>query len=182
MLEISYSAALTAISVLWIIIRAAVWLKNGKIDLKREAQLLLVYVCIAVVVRFTFFPFFKVDGEIAPLVFDGAKVMPPRLNFLPLVYLLDYDVKKEVLINVIGNTTMFIPIGIILPAVYRKLDRHWKAILAGVGFSLCIEIVQLPFYDRVSDIDDLLLNSIGYMIGYMIFLAARAVIGKMKRK
>ncbi len=181
MLEISYTAALTAISAFWIIVRAAVCFKRKKIDWKWEALLLLVYICIAVVVRFTFFPFFKVDGKIAPLVYDAAKAFPPRLNFLPLVYLLDYEVKKEALINVIGNTAMFIPIGIILPSVYKKLDRHWKAILAGVGFSLCIEIIQLPFYDRVSDIDDLLLNSVGYIIGYLIFLGGRAFISKLKK-
>ncbi len=181
MLEISYTAALIAISALWLIVRAAVCFKRRKIDWKREALLLLVYVCIAVVVRFTFFPFFKVDGKIAPLVFIAPKAFPPRLNFLPLVYLLDYEVKKEALINVIGNTAMFIPIGIILPSVYKKLDRHWKAILAGVGFSLCIEIIQLPFYDRVSDVDDLLLNSIGYIIGYLIFLGGRAFIRKLKK-
>ncbi len=181
MLEISYTAALTAISALWIIVRAAVCFKRKKIDWKREAMLLLVYICIAVVVRFTFFPFYKVDGKIAPLVFDASKVFPPRLNFLPLVYLLDYEVGKEAFINVIGNTAMFIPIGIILPLVYKKLNRHWKAISAGVGVSLCIEIIQLPFYDRFSDIDDLLLNSIGYIIGYLIFLGGRACIRKLKK-
>ena len=182
MFEISYTAALIAISALWIVARAAVCFKKKKIDLKREALLLLVYICIAVVVRFTFFPFFKVDGKIAPLIFDAAKAFPPRLNFLPLVYLLDYEVKKEIIINVVGNTTMFIPIGIILPAVYKKLDKHWKAIAAGIAFSFCIEIAQLPFYDRVSDIDDLILNSIGYIIGYIIFLGARACIRKVKKR
>ena len=182
MFAISYTVALAAITALWIIVRAAVCFHKRKIDWKREALLLLIYICIAVVVRFTFFPFFKVDGAIAPLVFDGAKAFPPRLNFLPFVYLLDYEVKKEILINVVGNTTMFIPIGIILPAVYKKLNKHWKAIAAGIAFSLCIEIAQLPFYDRVSDIDDLILNSAGYIIGYILFLGARACIRKAKKR
>ncbi|MBR5859317.1 MAG: VanZ family protein, partial [Clostridia bacterium] len=42
-------------------------------------------------------------------------------------------------------------------------------IAAGAGVSLLIEILQLPFYDRVSDIDDLLLNTLGFAIGYGIY-------------
>ena len=73
-------------------------------------------------------------------------------------------------IGVIGNTAMFIPIGIIWPSVLRSLDTPWKVICAGIGFSLFIEILQLPFFDRVSDIDDLLLNSLGFLLGYGIYL------------
>ena len=47
--------------------------------------------------------------------------------------------------------------------------------------SLCIEILQLPFNDRVSDIDDLLLNSLGFIIGYLLYLLAKQVSKKMRR-
>ena len=76
------------------------------------------------------------------------------------------------------NTAMFIPLGIVWPAVFKKLNTHGKVIAAGVGVSLAIEILQLPFYDRVTDIDDLILNSLGYLIGYGIFLLVR----KLKKK
>ena len=65
---------------------------------------------------------------------------------------------------------MFIPVGVVWPYVFKELDKPWKAVLAGVAFSLVIEILQLPFYDRVSDIDDLILNSLGYFTGYGIYL------------
>ena len=73
----------------------------------------------------------------------------------------DYGIAKEAVLNFVGNTTMFIPIGIIFPIVYKQLDTHKKVIAAGVGFSLCIELLQLPFFDRVTDIDDLIMNSAG---------------------
>ena len=173
MILISYGAAVLFISLVWLLVRAGFAIKAGKVDPKREAQLLLVYICIIVVVRFTFFPFFKVDGAIQPLVFDAAKILPFRINPVPLVNLLDYPSRKEILINVIGNSTMFLPVGVIFPLVFRQLNTHGKAIAAGVGFSLCIEILQLPIFDRVSDIDDLLLNSLGYGVGYLIYLAVR---------
>ena len=160
---------LAAISALWIIVRAGFALKNKRIDIKRELQLLLVYVCLIVVARITFFPMRKVDGVIQPLVFDAAKAFPFRINIIPLVNLFDYGIMSEAVINFVGNTTMFIPIGIIFPIVFKKLDTPLKNLAAGAGVSLLIEILQLPFYDRVSDIDDLLLNTLGFAIGYGIY-------------
>lgn len=173
MIQISYTFMVILISVLWLIVRALVWAQQKHVNWKRELQLLLVYICIIVVTRFTFCPFGKVDGKIQPLVFYRDNWFPFRINLIPLVYLFDYPVFKEALLNLIGNTTMFIPIGIIWPVVFKKLDAPWKVLAAGMGFSLCIEILQLPFYDRVSDIDDLILNSLGYVIGYGLYCVVK---------
>jgi len=182
MLAISYSSMLTAISVLWLAVRAFVCVRQGQIRWKRELELILVYICIIVVARFTFFPFSKVDGHIQPLLFDSASVWPPRINLRPVVYLFDYPTLREALLNFIGNFAMFIPIGIIWPLVFRKLDTPGKVISAGVGFSLCIEILQLPFFDRVSDVDDLLLNTLGYLTGYGIYLMVKWIAKLIKRR
>ena len=175
MIQIPFAAAMLLVSFLWILVRAAVCINQKHISWKREAQLMLVYICIVVVMRFTFFPFSKVGGRIQPLLFDAAAVFPPRINLIPFVNLLNYEIYKEMLINVIGNTTMFIPLGIGWPCVFKKLDTHIKVIAAGVGFSLCIEILQLPFFDRVTDIDDLILNSVGFAVGYGIYLLVKTV-------
>ena len=181
MIQLHYSVSLIMITCLWILLRIFFWCRQGKISMKRELELLLVYICIVVVARFTFFPFSKVNGQVQPLLFDAANIFPPRINLLPLVYLFDYEIRREALINVIGNTAMFIPIGIIWPWVFRKLDTAKKTIAAGVGFSLFIEILQLPFFDRVSDIDDLLLNSLGFLMGYGVYRLVR-FISKIAKK
>jgi len=161
------------ISAIWLLVRGYFAIRTRTVCWKREAQLLLVYICLIVVARFTFCPFGKVDGQIQPLLFDPALIFPPRINLVPLKYLLDYLIAGEAVLNTVGNTAMFIPIGIIWPAVFRKLDTHGKIIAAGVGFSLCIEILQLPFFDRVTDIDDLILNSLGFLMGYGIYLLVK---------
>ena len=161
------------ISVLWVLVRLGIWKKERCISWKRELQLLLVYICLIVVVRFTFCPFGKVDGRIQPLLFDAARIFPPWVNWKPIVYLLDYPTVGEIVVNLVGNTAMFIPVGIVWPAVFRKLDTHGKVIAAGFGFSLVIELLQLPFYNRCSDVDDLILNTLGYLIGYGIWLLGR---------
>lgn len=173
MIEISYLQMVLFISALWLIIRGICWAKAKAFSWKRELQLLLVYICIVVVARFTFCPFGKVDGKIQPLLFDKAKILPFWLNLKPFVYLFDYPTMKEALLNLIGNTAMFLPLGIVWPAVYKQLDTHGKVIAAGFGVSLIIEILQLPFFDRASDIDDLILNTLGFCIGYGIYLLFR---------
>ena len=182
MCAISYSHMLAAISLLWFMVRFMVCIRQKHIRWKREVQLLLAYICIIVVTRFTFFPFSKVNGQIQPLIFDAARLWPLRINLLPVAYLLDYPTLREALLNFIGNYAMFIPIGIIWPLVFKHLDTPAKAIAAGVGFSLCIEILQLPFFDRVSDIDDLLLNSLGYLTGYGIYLLVKWLKRRFKRR
>ena len=178
MIYITYPFLMTAITCLWILVRGYWAVKAKTISWKRELQLLLVYICIIVVARITCFPFSKVNGQVQPLVFDGAKVFPFRINLKPFVYLFDYPTMKEALLNFIGNTTMFLPLGIVWPSVFRELDTHKKTIAAGFGFSLLIEILQLPFFDRVSDIDDLILNTLGFIMGYGIYLLVK----KIRRK
>ena len=181
MIQISYVSMVVFISIIWCLVRVICAMKTKRVDWKREIQLIFVYICIVVVARFTFFPFSKVDGEIQPLVFESAKAFPFRINWIPFVNLFDYPEMRDILINVIGNTAMFIPLGIVWPSVYKGLDTHWKVISAGIGVSLCIEILQLPFYDRVSDVDDLLLNSLGFIIGYLLYLLAKLVSKKVRR-
>ena len=181
MIQISYTSMVVFISIVWCLVRAICAIKSKRVDWKREVQLLFVYICIVVVARFTFFPFSKVNGKIQPLVFNSANAFPFRINWIPFVNLFDYPEKRDILINVIGNTAMFIPLGIVWPSVYKELETHRRVISAGIGFSLCIEILQLPFYDRVSDVDDLLLNSFGFIIGYLLYLLAKLVSKNVSR-
>ena len=175
MIEIPFLFLEIVFSAIWLIIRIAIWIKQKRMDWKREAVLLLMYINLAVIIRFTFFPMSKVDGHIQPLVFDIATAFPFRVNLLPLLKLFDYDSKRDLLLNVIGNAAMFVPSGIILPIVYKRLNTFWKVLLAGIGISLCIEIIQLPFSVRATDIDDLILNTIGVIVGYGIYTLMQCV-------
>ena len=175
MIEIPFLFLEFIFTSIWLAIRVGVWVKQKHVDWKREAVLLLMYINLAVIIRFTFFPMSKVNGHIQPLVFDIATAFPFRVNLFPLVNLFDYDSKRDLLINVIGNVAMFIPSGIVLPIIYKRLDTFAKALLAGSGISLCIEIIQLPFSVRATDIDDLILNTVGVIIGYGIYALIRCL-------
>lgn len=175
MIQIPYLPAILFVTFGWILVRGVVCAGQKRIDWKRELELLPVYICIVVVVRFTFFPFDKIDGKIQPLNFDAAQLKSPHINMIPVVNMLNYETTGEMLINVIGNTAMFIPLGVIWPVVFKKLDTHAKVVAAGVGFSLCIEILQLLFFERVTDINDLILNSVGFAVGYGLYLLVKTM-------
>ena len=129
------------------------------------------YINLAVLIRFVFYPFFTVYGEVQPLIINMSSLQPLRVNLIPLVNILDYDIKREAAINIIGNISMFIPTGVIMPILYKRLDCFWKVLLAGAGLSFVIEVIQLLFPGSVIDIDDLILNTLGVAVGYGIYAA-----------
>jgi len=82
-------------------------------------------------------------------------------------------------INLLGNLLIFAPVGF-LAAFLFKQPRWYKSLLAGFALSFTIEIVQLFLITRSFDVDDLLLNSLGTLIGYLFF-ALIALIPPTKR-
>lgn len=171
MTEITYWELLAAITLVWVILRLIIGFKNKGASFKREAQMLLVYICIIVIARIVYFPMRHVDGHIGTLKFDPERIWPLRFNLVPIVHM--FDIYDGWLINIIGNITMFIPVGIIWPICFRRLDTILKTILAGFGYTLLIELSQLLLYERSSDIDDIILNTAGFTIGAVITYAVR---------
>ena len=163
MLEISFIELECFFTAVWLLCRIIVWIRQRRINWKREAVLLLMYINLAVIIRFTFFPMSCVNGSVQPLIYDASTAFPFRVNLIPFMNLFDYDSRRDLLLNVIGNTAMFIPSGIFLPIIYKKLNSFWK----------CIELIQLPFSVRASDVDDLILNVLGVAIGYGIYAAVK---------
>lgn len=84
---------------------------------------------------------------------------------------------SDVAVYVVGNVALFVPLGFFL---YLAL-RRGLALPAGMTVlsSVCVEILQLPIWSRSSDVDDVLLNSVGGLLGVLaaagvILISARA--------
>lgn len=72
------------------------------------------------------------------------------------------------------NVALFVPVGLLAALMIPR--RRWPlALLAGVGFTTMIELVQVPELDRVSDPRDLVMNTGGAVLGVLIVLVARGV-------
>lgn len=72
--------------------------------------------------------------------------------------------------NLAGNIIGFIPLGLLLPALFKRLRKVWKMIVVGFLVSLLFELTQLATALGSFDVDDLLLNTIGGLLGYLVFL------------
>ncbi|XLO99150.1 VanZ family protein [Anaerostipes caccae] len=74
--------------------------------------------------------------------------------------------------NLVGNVFAFSPFGFLLPVMTEKKRGLIKVVLGSFLFSLIIESCQYIFKVGVFDVDDLLLNTIGGLIGYIIYKIA----------
>lgn len=174
MIAIPYSAGMILTLSAWILTKVMLYIKTKQFYWKQEAKQIFFLINLLVIVRFTFYPFSKVDGRIQPLLYDPATVFPFRVNLIPFVNLFDYEGSiKDTLINIPGNIGMFVPTGVMLPLIYRQMDSMKKVLLTGFIMSACIEIIQLPFSVRASDVDDLILNTLGCLLGYGIYALIR---------
>lgn len=75
------------------------------------------------------------------------------------------------------NTVLFIPLGAALPIIRRKANFRTTTL---VGFLLTyfIELRVQPFIGRNSSIDDIIANTFGTVIGYLLFMLLRKIFPK----
>ncbi len=78
------------------------------------------------------------------------------------------------LVNLLGNVFVFSPIGIFIPLLWKRLRSFAKIALIGLGFTCFIETFQY-FIGRSTDIDDIILNTVGVLIGYIAYVGLRKV-------
>lgn len=77
---------------------------------------------------------------------------------------------KAMMINVVGNVACFIPFGILLPINVKSMGRFINILLITFVVSLGIESVQLITKLGSFDVDDILLNTLGGVLGYTIYV------------
>ena len=82
---------------------------------------------------------------------------------------------QAVVLNILGNMAAFVPFGFILPEVWDQLNHWYTILILGCLFSLGIEVVQLVSRVGSFDVDDILLNTIGALTGYILFVIAKGV-------
>lgn len=71
--------------------------------------------------------------------------------------------------NVIGNILVFVPLGIFLPRIFQKCRKILSVALISLEVSLLIEVTQLVTKIGSFDVDDLFLNTLGGILGYIIY-------------
>lgn len=136
------------------------WSNKGK-DILLVNTLMFVY--LTFVLYFTLMPIIVS----VPFIFTHPYALMSMIPFE------DYfanrgDTVRQILLNVL----MMIPFGFLLPII--KKCRFWRCIIYTFLFSLIIELLQPLINDyRSADITDLITNTIGGLLGYLLYLVLR---------
>ncbi|MBO5836821.1 MAG: VanZ family protein [Oscillospiraceae bacterium] len=74
---------------------------------------------------------------------------------------------RHAVVNLVGNVVMFVPLGFFLPYIARRLRSFWKTVLCALVLILAIETIQYFTLLGACDVDDLILNLAGVILGYI---------------
>lgn len=101
-------------------------------------------------------------------------IFNPNVNLIPFNDGFD--------ISGILNIIFFIPFGFLLPTLWKNYRSFLNTLSYGIIFSFIIEIGQLFTKNRATDINDLIMNTLGTILGWIIFNSLRKVFNNLTRK
>lgn len=76
--------------------------------------------------------------------------------------------------NLFGNILIFMPFGFFISMASRS-SSSFMALFNSLGLSLCVEVLQLVTRVGSFDVDDILLNTIGGVLGYIVFVICNLI-------
>ncbi len=98
-------------------------------------------------------------------LYPGMKLQE-EINLIPF--------RDGISLSMILNVVMFMPLGFLLPLLWKEYQSLVRTAIIGFCFSCGIEFCQL-FNRRVSDVDDLLMNTLGAILGWLIWIVSSRI-------
>lgn len=139
---------------------AVIFRKNNQIPkIKTTIITLLLYYYLCIL--FTNIVGIPTLNECIRMVQLGEPFFNPTLSFIPF----SDGFSRSFILNIF----LFIPFGFLCPLISSTLERARNILFIGFSLSFLIEISQLFTVYRVTDINDILTNIAGTLIGYLCF-------------
>jgi len=104
----------------------------------------------------------------------GFQHHPEQINLVPFY-------EGRVTVQYVLNIIMFMPFGILLPLVWPQVNKLRFVLGYSLGFSVFIELSQM-FNNRITDIDDLIMNILGALLGFILLTLVRRLGKPVPRK
>ena len=149
--------------------------KKGKLYQFVIASVFIAYVCILLYLTV----FERLYRETVTGLFlenytlDGSLYFRYSVNLVPFktisLYVNNPPNFHTAITNLAGNMIAFIPLGFLLPTVSKKIRNYKSILLISAATSTAIELIQLLLRVGSTDIDDVILNAVGGLMGYFIF-------------
>lgn len=125
-------------------------------------------------------------GELVNTDLEAFKFRISHINYVPFktisLYLSGKVNAKVSWINLVGNVVGFMPLGFMIPSLVKKLNKFRYILGIGFLFSLGFEIIQLVTGLGEFDVDDLILNTLGALLGYICFYLMGCFYQRINRK
>lgn len=120
------------------------------------------------------------------LLLSRAPGSERSLNLIPFASIANYlfsglsTVHRFAAANVLGNVAAFVPFGAYLPLIRRRTGIGANLLIV-IGTSVVVEVVQGVFGLGASDIDDVILNTLGGLIGILVLTLLRVLLRRWGR-
>ncbi|WP_369075718.1 VanZ family protein [Lysinibacillus sphaericus] len=126
------------------------------------------------------FVVFKFNGDVYSVI-NTIRTNKDRgvgVNLIPFSTIGAYisDINDSVsIINILGNIIPFIPMGFIIPMAFPSQRNVFKTLISSLLLILSIEILQIILFLGSFDIDDIILNLLSCIIGFMLFITYKNI-------
>jgi glycopeptide antibiotics resistance protein len=161
--------------IFWIFIRAVIFVWRREFSIIRELMTAAIpfgFILIYLVTVFPF-PFYNSYQYVGPGMERSHNVIP----FKSIVDSLNHFYYMVPIRNLGGNILLFIPFGFALLLRFSKM-KIWKGTMIGLLVSFLMELCQLKMGYRSFDVDDLILNTTGTIIGMAVFKGIAKILQK----
>lgn len=137
--------------------------KNIKTTIFHETGVIIFILFLIGLASQTIMPDFNISAKNSDINLVLFKVFKQTYHTLFVDHYITYF-----LVNFLGNIVIFMPIGFFIPLLWNKKHSMLKTLAIGFLISFFIEICQLAL-PRRTDVDDLWLNTLGTLLGYIVF-------------
>lgn len=175
MIQVSFIPVMLISIILWIIYRGIEYKKNKYINLFREVTLLLFLIYFLVLLNLTIFKYSSIEfmNQFESYMYQQDGILG-IVNIIPfketIATLTDGHIPiMHPIKNIFGNILAFMPLGFLIPLLYDKYNNIKRIFLLGLFSSISIEVVQLFVGGNISDIDDIIFNTSGAILGFLCF-------------
>ena len=134
-------------------------------DIIRKGSYFLFLIYMAVMVYFLFFSegFNRTEGNLYQYNLDLFREIERGFWYLEQGNVLYF------VVNVVLNVVAFMPFGFILPIITPKNWELFPIFLVSLEMTLAIELLQMVFQVGIFDVDDIFMNTLGGMLGYILY-------------
>ena len=174
-----YAVISLPVAFLWRQIRKKTYLKKG-IETTKEHEILSVLFVMYIVALLsqTVIPKIELNG-------DEIRFFQSGYNEINLTVFKEIKLAIKLggsffLVNIVGNIVVFMPIALFVGLLYNK-PSFFKCVLITTAVSVFVEACQIP-QNRGTDIDDVILNTLGGIVGYVLFIIINKLFDQFSAK